>query len=140
MANYTPNYGLHQWEPGDNFLRTDFNADFAKLDAAIKGVADTAESKKADKSALAEVRTLAESKCRIAMGSYVGNGTKQTIPLGARAKVVFIIYGMYTYMASEEHSNFGLASEAEGFSVDSNNNANRDLNQVSCTFHYVALL
>ena len=58
MANYTPNYGLHQWEPGDNFLRTDFNADFAKLDAAIKGVADTAESKKADKSALAEVRTL----------------------------------------------------------------------------------
>ena len=53
---------------------------------------------------------------------------------------MFIIYGMYTYMASEEHSNFGLASEAEGFSVDSNNNANRDLNQVSCTFHYVALL
>ena len=83
---------------------------------------------------------MTESKSSIAMGSYVGNGTKQTIPLGARAKVVFIIYGMYTYMASEEHSNFGLASEAEGFSVDSNNNANRDLNQVSCTFHYVALL
>ena len=140
MANYTPNYGLHQWEPGDNFLRTDFNEDFAKLDAAIKGVADTAESKKADKSALAEVRTLAESKCRVAMGSYVGNGTKLVVPLGARAKVIFIIFGMYTYMASEEHSNFGLASDEKGFSASSNPNANRDLNAAGSTFHYVALL
>lgn len=35
MANYTANYGLHQWEPEDNFLRTDFNADFAKMDTAL---------------------------------------------------------------------------------------------------------
>ena len=35
MANYTANYGLHQWEPGDSFLRTDFNGDFAKIDGAL---------------------------------------------------------------------------------------------------------
>ena len=35
MATYTPNYGLHQWEAGDNFLRTDFNADFSKIDTAL---------------------------------------------------------------------------------------------------------
>ena len=35
MANYTPNYGLHQWVPEDNFLRTDFNQDFAKIDQAL---------------------------------------------------------------------------------------------------------
>ncbi|WP_186566636.1 hypothetical protein [Lawsonibacter celer] len=35
MANYTDNYQLHQWEPGDDFLRTDFNEDFQKIDAAL---------------------------------------------------------------------------------------------------------
>ena len=35
MAGSTPNYGLHQWEPTDKFLRTDFNTDFSKLDTAL---------------------------------------------------------------------------------------------------------
>lgn len=34
MANYTEHYQLHQWEPEDSFLRTDFNEDFAKLTGA----------------------------------------------------------------------------------------------------------
>ena len=40
MASYTTNYQLHQWVPGDDFLRTDFNEDFAKIDAGIKSAAD----------------------------------------------------------------------------------------------------
>lgn len=36
MASYTQNYQLHQWEPSDDFLRTDFNEDFKKIDTAIK--------------------------------------------------------------------------------------------------------
>ena len=43
MATYTSNYQLHQWEASDSFLRTDFNTDFQKIDAAIKGV-ETAAS------------------------------------------------------------------------------------------------
>ena len=35
-TNYTANYGLCQWEPGDNFVREEFNQDNAKIDAAIK--------------------------------------------------------------------------------------------------------
>ena len=35
MATETTNYGLHQWDPEDSFLRTDFNEDFRKIDAAI---------------------------------------------------------------------------------------------------------
>lgn len=34
----TEHLGLHQWEAGDNFLRTDFNEDFAKIDAAAGGL------------------------------------------------------------------------------------------------------
>ena len=39
-TNYTTNYQLNQWEPTDQVLRTDFNADNAKIDAALKGLRD----------------------------------------------------------------------------------------------------
>ena len=38
MPNYTTNYGLHQWEPTDPFLREDFNGDFSIIDAALNRV------------------------------------------------------------------------------------------------------
>ena len=41
MANYTEHYQLHQWESEDSFLRTDFNADFAKIDGAIAACSHT---------------------------------------------------------------------------------------------------
>ena len=83
MATYTTNYGLHQWEASDDFLRTDFNTDFAKIDAAL--------GEKADGEDLAEVENLAEGKCRVVTGSYTGSGTSErTITLGFRPKVVAV--------------------------------------------------
>ena len=38
-ANQTTNYQLNQWEATDQVLRTDFNADNAKVDAALAGLA-----------------------------------------------------------------------------------------------------
>ena len=40
MASYTQHYQLHQWEPSDDFLRTDFNDDFKKIDTAIHDTED----------------------------------------------------------------------------------------------------
>ncbi len=37
-TSQTPNYGLHQWAGEDQFKRTDFNEDNAKLDAALHGL------------------------------------------------------------------------------------------------------
>ena len=37
-SNYTENYGLCQWEAGDSFVRTEFNQDNQKIDAALKAV------------------------------------------------------------------------------------------------------
>ena len=34
-TNYTENFDLCQWEPTDPVIRTDFNADTAKIDAAL---------------------------------------------------------------------------------------------------------
>ena len=53
-ANQTTNYQLNQWEATDQILRTDFNADNAKVDAALVG--------------------LAGAVLHIATGVYVGNG------------------------------------------------------------------
>ena len=142
MANYTPNYGLHQWEPEDNFLRTDFNQDFAKIDAAIQGVADTADAKKADKSALAEVKGLAEGKCRVIPGRLVGDGEEyQDIPLGARPKAVFLSWGASTYLAVESANNFGLSLTDNGFRVGrSNSSSDRFFNKSGQSLYYLAVM
>ena len=71
MAQKTANYQLYLWEPEDNFLRTEFNENFAKIDAAIP---------------------------HIAAGAYTGNGGSsasttaktQTISLGFHPKAVLV--------------------------------------------------
>ena len=74
MATYTSNYQLHQWEASDSFLRTDFNTDFQKIDAAIGAVA-----------------ALAAGKCRMACGSYTGDGTtNRVVALGFRPKLLIV--------------------------------------------------
>ena len=37
-SKHTPNYNLSQWESEDKVLRTDFNEDNAKIDAALKAL------------------------------------------------------------------------------------------------------
>ena len=37
-TNYTTNYQLNQWEPTDPVIRTDFNADNAKIEAALLAI------------------------------------------------------------------------------------------------------
>lgn len=72
MASYTANYGLHQWEAADNFLRTDFNTDFGIIDTALNG--------------------LEAGKAEMVRGQYVGTGTtEQTITLGFQPKFMIIL-------------------------------------------------
>ena len=51
-TNYTTNYQLCQWEANDKVLRSDFNADNQKIDAALK----------------------AKGNCILYWGSYTGTG------------------------------------------------------------------
>lgn len=76
MASYTKNYQLHQWEPEDPFLRTDFNEDLAKIDTALGTL----------------------SIGHVARGSYVGDGTDdRTIQLPF-APEFMIIFGHYHFL------------------------------------------
>ena len=66
LATYTEHYGLHQWESTDDFLRTDFNTDFQKIDGAIGGL--------------------------LVFGSYTGNGAaSQEIHLGFQPRAVLVV-------------------------------------------------
>ena len=104
MANYTEHYQLHQWEPEDQFLREDFNADFRKIDNGIAQVVGT-------------VQALDKSKCRIITGTYSGNAkggvTKsQDINLGVAPQTVFICN---SYMNSDYTA---MATAARGLDDD----------------------
>ena len=105
-SNYTEHYQLSQWEAEDAVRRVDFNADNAKIDAAIKAVdqrVDGLAGSKADTSVLdglsAQVGSLSSSvssqgsslsshasaiarlgNCQVYTGSYVGSGgTSKTL-------------------------------------------------------------
>ena len=75
-SNQTPNYALNQWERDDRVLMEDFNADNAKIDAAIKA---EAEARTAETAALAGKL----GNCKVVLRTYVGNGTySNTSPTG----------------------------------------------------------
>ena len=89
MATYTSNYQLHQWVPEDDFLRTDFNTDFQKIDAAL--------ARKAEKSTVTSLQSQVAGKAdastvpRVVTGTYTGNGAaSKSISLGFQPKVVII--------------------------------------------------
>ena len=87
LATYTTNYGLHQWEASDNFLRTDFNTDHQLIDGAL---ADKAE---------------------VTAGTYTGDGTAQrTIELD-RAPAAVLLFDQYGNANVSYYAYGGLALE-----------------------------
>ena len=66
-SSYTSNYQLCQWEGTDKVLRTDFNGDNAKIDAALA------------------------EKAEVVFGTYTGDGTaSRVISLGFTPEAVYL--------------------------------------------------
>ena len=80
-TDHTMNYALNQWEGTDKVLRTEFNADNSKIDAALKANADAiaaeAAAREVGDGAL-ENALAGKGNCRIAYGTYTGNGSYGT--------------------------------------------------------------
>ena len=97
-SNQTSNYGLNQWEATDQVLRTDFNQDNAKLDAALKGLADKDTALEGTlASQAADIAKL--GNCSIERFTYVGTGMEgedhPTIITFSHTPVLFIVVGRY---------------------------------------------
>ena len=74
-TNHTTNYALNQWEATDKVLRTEFNADNAKIDAALKANADAIAALGASKADLSALEALAVSRnCQLYVKTYTGTG------------------------------------------------------------------
>lgn len=88
--NQTTNYQLSQWAKSDKVQMEDFNADNAKIDAAIKAEADA-------RAALAG-RLSQKGNCGIHLTSYVGtdtygSGSPNSLTLSVAPEVLFICGG-----------------------------------------------
>ena len=163
----TRNYQLNQWAAGDKVQRIDFNADNAKIDAAIAAVsarADALGTSKADKTALsalqADLDAVRAAIPKIAVGSYAGDGAaSRTIHLGFTPKAVLVIssdgrlnatYGYYGGLAVTGgpvavKDNEVIALTATGFQVSHTTASHANYteyftaNEKSKVYHYLAV-
>ena len=86
--NQTECFGLHLWEPEDDFLREEFNENFKALDDALAAVG------------------------RFASGRYTGDGqAERTIELGFTPEAVLVLPSAGNFFAngSPSYTNGGMA-------------------------------
>ncbi|NCB63390.1 MAG: hypothetical protein EOM52_07210 [Clostridia bacterium] len=124
-SNQTEHYGLNQWEGSDDFLRTEFNEDNRRVDAAMAG------------------------KCEVRAGKYIGDGVyPRTISLGGRPKAVLVEQGdgtrpTNTYLAGLCVDGGAMAAGTliitdDGFQID--RKYGTAPNSQNAVFFYVAFL
>ncbi len=102
-TNHTTNYQLNLWEPSDAFIRTEFNENSNKIDAAL-GTLSAASSEHAAQlsqhtstlsshtASLKTHDTAIGERLRCLSSSYVGTGKNSfTLNFGVTPKVVIII-------------------------------------------------
>ena len=161
-SNYTSNYNLCQWEPSDKVLRAEFNADNAKIDAALASKADRSTvSGKASQAALdALSATVAghtaalagKGNCVIHTAAYTGNGNygvggenTRTFP-GKPLFVVFTngqvmlsaVQGMTTVYGSSQVVSCKWSGNS--LSLSSQNSAASEMNAQGVSYTTLALL
>ena len=134
-TNHTPNFNLCQWEATDKVLRTDFNEDNQKIDAALAGMGN----------------------CQIVSGHYIGTGsfgqnspcslTFDGVPavllMGGDNWTFFAVHG-----AGQTSAHYGenqgawvyLTWNGNQVSWYNGDSADRQLNQKDADYYYVALL
>lgn len=135
----TANYGLNLWEKTDRIQMEDFNADNAKIEAALAGIP------------------------KIATGTYTGKGTsgsgnKNTLSFDFSPTLVIITTrsttssGAGVVLLSGQTSSAGVSAQYNSYSLElhvfwngntvswySDRDAVRQLNLSNTTYHYFAL-
>lgn len=122
MAEYTSNYQLHQWVPEDDFLRTDFNTDFQKIDEALAGL-----------------QTALDGKCQLKRGNFNGNGgSSRLVITGPTPEAVILSTGSTVVsVISDDSTISGVKIVDNGFEVYS---GSPNMNQSGKRYNYVALI
>ena len=107
-SNYTEHYDLCQWEATDQVQRTEFNADNAKIDAALDALAGQV-AEKADGDDLAALsETVAghtaalaqKGNCQVYSTAYTGTGTVSRTFSFPKQPLLVIIGGPSIYLVA----------------------------------------
>ena len=107
-SNHTTNYNLNQWEGTDKVLRTDFNEDNAKIDAALKTNADAIAAETAARTAA--VSSKADAATVAALSQTVSGKADQADVDALTAKAGTQLIQRVTLSASAETFNLDLSS------------------------------
>lgn len=113
-SNQTANYALSQWVKSDQVRMEDFNADNAKLDAALKAAEQRSaglDAKINATAAAAEQRSAAldaaKGNCTIEFFSYVGQGrsgmNNPTTITFRKPPLFFLVFGTYSIGVGSKH-------------------------------------
>jgi len=122
-SNQTQHLKLCQWEADDEVLRTDFNADNAKIDAGVAAVQEAAA--KAQSAADAAQATAdagyAPGREPFAVGYYIGDGkSTRTISLGFQPSLLLVCPESMTFRSSGAGYSFyygGIAVPGHGLAT-----------------------
>ena len=124
----TTNYKLHSWEPGDDFMRAEFNQNFSKLDEAIH---------------LTEQKTLQIFTGRYSGLYEVGDATPVRIALQVKPRFVVVVSdansATVAMQTPENQLSDGITLDASGFTVRNVWGKSIYLHQNGNTYTYVVL-
>lgn len=87
--NKTPNFALNQWESTDRILMADFNADNAKIDAAL-------QAEKTAREALAAA-VAKRGNCQVQFQTYTGTGSGNNSFTFPHKPLLVVVFGDNTY-------------------------------------------
>ena len=107
-SNYTENYGLCQWEATDQVRREGFNQDQAKIDEALKALAD---KNTALESAITIVSAGA-GNCQMELITYTGTGNYGE---GKPTKVTFSSVPDVFLVAGDQSLYFGRGGHKRNY-------------------------
>ena len=120
---HTQNYQLSRWEKDDRIMMEDFNADNARIDAALAAKADAEDVTALGESVNAALGSGGHN-CRIICGSYIGTGTygaaSPTSLTTGFAPVLVIVQ-------DTEHAGYDPAILIRGMTVGRNNSGKSTL-------------
>ena len=150
-SNQTTNYALNQWSATDPVLRTDFNSDNSKIDAALKSLNTTVQQHTTQLSQQAAAVAQC-GDCKLYSTTYVGNGSN-TLSLTFPSKPLFaILYGdvygnLLTFLVGNAttayHNTYGGTLSWSGSTVTLTNTKTGStavFNSSGVTYQVVALL
>ena len=115
----TEHYELNQWLATDQVLRTDFNADNAKIDGALNTLAGQVAGKADGEAFQALSGTVAEhtaaiaqlGNCQIYTASYTGNGSDSRTHTFPGPPAAIFISGLHYQMFGLRGDNQALAND-----------------------------